>query len=143
MSTFADTTYVFTNSVAKKSIIHSHLLDFDVVGSEILPRRSLFAFISQHFIPRFMFAIILSTNFFYTIFMTYSSFSDMKTYFITGRTKSSDDILDTRLARRTSSTPATFLVPTITKTDVDAHTVSLVIDLRWIFKCNLTRSNQT
>ena len=38
----------------------------------------------------------------------------LRTYFITGRASANFVPLDTRLARRTSSTPATFLIPSIT-----------------------------
>eukprot|EP00094_Tigriopus_californicus_P007688 TCALIF_07404-PA protein Name:"Similar to Adcy9 Adenylate cyclase type 9 (Mus musculus)" AED:0.09 eAED:0.09 QI:1748/0.72/0.66/0.91/0.90/0.83/12/0/1384 len=49
---------------------------------------------------------------------------DMKTYFITGRASPNFVPLDTRMARRTSSTPATFLLPAITQTDATGNVVT-------------------
>lgn len=62
-------------------------------------------------------ALFWSLNWFLCFFSP-----DMKTYFITGRASPNYVPFDTRMARRTSSNPASFLIPSITHTDI---TVSL------------------
>jgi hypothetical protein len=45
----------------------------------------------------------------------------MKTYFICGRATTNFVPVNTRLARKTSSTPATFLLPALTTTDTSVR----------------------
>ena len=57
--------------------------------------------------------------------------SGLRTYFITGRASTDIVPLDTRLARRTSSTPATFLLPPSSITNKATAEVSVNVQVAW------------